>query len=315
MRSALNLTLTVIGLAIGANGQLGNLEQCLPIPSFGSELKQFRAELRGDDEQQVLDSNRVVTVTFVGHPKMPLVFRQRLAKKLMSLRFGDGKEWEQEIAERTRQAWQNHGFFKSEVTIDVAKLPRRYGYDRFKVFVKVNEGNQYTLKEIKFKNGKTALLPDDAMRQMFPFKAHSIFSANAVREGLDRLTYVYDDHGYVKFTAVPDTQVDDADREITLIIDLDEVAQYTLSGIQVIGVTPRQADRLLALTLPLINKPYNRTAIESFWKKAQPVLHSGLTLGLSEISQNDVEHTVALHLDIRDCRTLKKKTTTFVAER
>lgn len=302
-----------IASGICAHAQLGRIEGCLPIPSYGSELEEYRAELRGDFKQPIPDLNRIAKVTFAGQVKMPLQHRQRLVAKLKSLRFDDGKEWQEEVRERIRQAWQEHGYFKSTVSMDTLKLPRRNGYGSFEVIATIDEGKRYTLKEVRFKteSGKAALIPATRMRAMFPIKDGAVFSTSAVRSGLDNLIRAYSDRGYIKFTAIPDT--DDTAKAITLIVDLDEGPQYSIAGIQVMGVTPRQAKSLQPIADGFVGKVYAKPALNDFWKKAQPILPSRLSI--NEISQDDVRHTVVLHLDLRDCASLTKKTTTVVAER
>ncbi len=68
-------------------------------------------------------------------------------------------------------------------------------------------------------------------------KDGDIFNADMVRKGLEDLRKVYGALGYINFTAVPDTTVDEEHKLITLKIDIEEGKQFYVRRIEFRGNT------------------------------------------------------------------------------
>jgi outer membrane protein insertion porin family len=68
-------------------------------------------------------------------------------------------------------------------------------------------------------------------------KDGEIFNADMVRKGIEDLRKVYGALGYVNFTSVPDTSVDEEHKLITLKIDIDEGKQFYVRRIEFQGNT------------------------------------------------------------------------------
>lgn len=66
------------------------------------------------------------------------------------------------------------------------------------------------------------MFPAGELRPQFPIAAGEIFNTAKIRQGLDALRKTYASNGYVDFTPVPVTIVDDKDRTVSLQIDLQE---------------------------------------------------------------------------------------------
>lgn len=151
----------------------------------------------------------------------------------------------EEDAERVREAMREKGYFKALVGDPKTKM-RDTGRNWINPFSKpgkavditmpVEEGEQFRLKEITFSGGK-AVTNMKALRRLFPMKDGEIFSTADVRKGLEQLRKAYGQLGYINFSPVPDTEIDDEKKLITLKIDLDEGKQYFVRRIEFTGNT------------------------------------------------------------------------------
>ncbi|HSE50530.1 MAG TPA: outer membrane protein assembly factor BamA [Terriglobales bacterium] len=152
-----------------------------------------------------------------------------------------------EDTERVRDAYQQRGYFKALVNDPKTKV-RDTGGINFPFFWKskkgkaiditlpIEEGERYRLGSITFKNNK-AIADQRALRGLFPIKDGDIFDISAIRKGLQNLTKAYGEYGYINFTSIPDTKIDDDKKVISLEIDVDEGKQFYVRRIEFEGNT------------------------------------------------------------------------------
>lgn len=165
-----------------------------------------------------------------------------------------------EDAERIRYAYQQKGYFKAivqdpQTKIRDSKPPvihfpgiQKAG-KRVDITVPIEEGERFNLKEIKF-SGNKAISNNAFLRTLFPMKDGEIFNVENVKKGLDNLRKAYGEYGYINFTPVPDTQIDDDKRLITLNVDIDEGKQYSVRRIEFVGNTTTR-DKVIRRELAL----------------------------------------------------------------
>lgn len=124
------------------------------------------------------------------------------------------------------------------------------------------------------------------------------FSAQAVRDGLERLRPHYGRRGYINFTPIPNAVVDHADRVARLSIEMDEGPEFTIGPhYEIIGATPAQIDWVREWLDPLVGKPFNA----GWWEKVlldRKMLRACVT---REHRLNESEATVTLVFDFRSC--------------
>jgi len=167
----------------------------------------------------------------------------------------------QEDAERVRVAYQDHGYYKAVVSDPVTQLhdkpggfsvipPFHKGAGKsMDIAVPIAEGQKYRLKAINFKNNK-AIVNTKALRGIFPIKDGEVFDASKIGKGLESLRKAYGDIGYINFTAVPETEIDDENRMLTVNIDLDEGKPFYVRRIEFQGNTTTR-DRVIRRELML----------------------------------------------------------------
>lgn len=90
------------------------------------------------------------------------------------------------------------------------------------------------MHKITFKNNKV-ISDVAALRSLFPINDGDIFSREKIASGLNSLRKAYGDLGYVNFTAVPNTKVEDEKRLISLDIDMDEGKRFFVTSINVLS--------------------------------------------------------------------------------
>jgi outer membrane protein insertion porin family len=152
-----------------------------------------------------------------------------------------------EDAERVRDAYQQKGYFKALVQDPKTKIRDVggvYWFFPFKakhgkavdITIPVEEGDRYRLKEIKF-SGNKAITNNAGLRRLIPMKDGEIFNVDLMRKGLKNLRDAYSQEGYINFTPVPNTEIDDEHKTITVNFDLDEGKQFFVRRIEFVGNT------------------------------------------------------------------------------
>jgi outer membrane translocation and assembly module TamA len=140
----------------------------------------------------------------------------------------------QEMLERVRQVYQHRGYFKARIEDPQFKVIRKNGSPKvIDVTIAVEEGRQYRFKHMSFTSG--TVFPEDVLREQFPINSGDIFNTEKIHVGLDRLRQLYGAEGYINFTLVPDTVVDDDNGLISLKIDLDEGREFRYGRLIISG--------------------------------------------------------------------------------
>ncbi|MDP9264197.1 MAG: outer membrane protein assembly factor BamA, partial [Acidobacteriota bacterium] len=149
-----------------------------------------------------------------------------------------------EDAERVRNAYQMRGYFKALVEEPKTKVRDTGGFHiplvlkgggkAVDITIPIEEGERYRLGSITFKGNK-AIKDPRLLRSLFPMKDGDIFNTDNIRKGLENLRKGYGELGYINFTSVPDTKIDDNKKLITLEIDLDEGKPFYIRRIEFVG--------------------------------------------------------------------------------
>jgi outer membrane protein insertion porin family len=221
--------------------------------------------------------------------------QQEIEQALVGFCFQSNRE--SDLVERIRDAFQHHGYFKSEVhNTRVEPLNRNGDPPTALVTATVEEGRRYQLREIEFTGNKA--IPDSrTLRNLIPMKDGAVFDIQLIRQGLARLRDAYGSMGYINFTPVPDTHVDDQHALISLTIDMDEGQQFFIKSISISGVNQQREQALRALW-PENQRPgdiYNVRLVELFFQRAKDLLPPNAKPEQDVIvSQNNREHTVEI---------------------
>lgn len=166
-----------------------------------------------------------------------------------------------EAAEPVRLAYQNQGYFKAKVTAEA--VPSLADQSQYDIHINIGPvGKQYRLGELNII--KAAAFPTQQLRDLFPLDRGEIFSREKIADGLQELRTLYSSQGYINFTGVPDTQLDEDSAVVNLTIDVNEGKQFRLRSVKVLGLDPDTKSRLLdAVEM----KPGN-TFIPELWQRS-----------------------------------------------
>ena len=156
-----------------------------------------------------------------------------------------------QIGDRILVEYQNRGYFKAIVhdpDIHVVRtLPHQEIVD---ISVRVEEGRRYRLGDIRFKGA--TVFSAKSLRSSFLINSGDIFDRKRLADGLDRLRQIYGRAGYPNFTSVPDTQIDERQGVISLLINIDEGMQFHWGSLTVRGdaADPQAKQKLLTAWKP-----------------------------------------------------------------
>jgi outer membrane protein insertion porin family len=154
----------------------------------------------------------------------------------------------EEDTERVRAEFQNRGYFKVVVQ-EPKTVIKDSGHKGFHVplimkgagkavdiTIPIEEGEQYRLGGITFKNNKE--VPNvKALRTLFPLKDGEILNREKITKGLESLRKAYGQLGYINFTSIPNTTFDEDKKLVFLEIDVDEGKKFYVRRIEFAGNT------------------------------------------------------------------------------
>jgi outer membrane protein insertion porin family len=172
--------------------------------------------------------------------------------------------------ERITEGWQDHGYFKARVTGETRTLGISPESQRIALSVQVEEGLRYNLKDITFKNNK-AIGNVDTLRGLFQIADGEVFSREKIAKGLEDLRKAYGEIGFVNFTSIPDTQFDDENGLISLVIDLDEGKQFRIGRVKVLGLNDAIRKGMLK-ALPKRGEDFQRQDLGAVIGEVLPML-------------------------------------------
>jgi outer membrane protein assembly factor BamA len=242
----------------------------------------------------------IAEVTFSGFLQMPISDQDQIAASIKQRTYGSSLDGvTDEAVERVRAGWQDHGYFKVQVDSEERTLTSNPASRRIALSFHVNEGLQYSLGEITFKNNK-AISDVVALRGLFPINDGDIISREKIAEGLENLRRAYGDRGYINFTSVPNTQFDDERKSISLDIDVDEGKQFHMGNLNIVGLDEPARQEILKDFPIKRGQVYDGRLFESFMLQ-HPSISAPDDPNRIFRQLNERAATVAVTLDARPC--------------
>lgn len=220
--------------------------------------------------------------------------QNQIAASLVGLCFAENKK--DDLEERIRFGFQHLGFFRVRTLALKIEAPDSANPPTVSVIAHVDEGARYRLKSITF-TGNKAISNLTALRSQFPIADGEIFDRETVSKGLEDLRYAYAQLGYMNFSAVPETQIDEDSKLISLNIDCDEGRQFVIKSFTVKGAD-QQTEAALRGFWPAMLEPgqvYNARLIKYFFEQAKAVLPGATpekNLSVEEDSHDDTVNIV-----------------------
>jgi len=223
--------------------------------------------------------------------------QRQVADSLVGLCFPENNK--NEIEERIRYGFQHFGFFKVRTSAVTVEARDSSNPPTVSVAARVEEGARYRLKGITFAHNR-AVSNATVLRSLFPLTDGEIFDRESVSKGLESLRQVYAQLGYINFSAVPETDVDEENKLITLALDFDEGGQFSINSFTIKDADGQRAVTLRAMWPEMLEpgRIYNARLIKLFFEQAQRLLPPGASPERNLImKQNSLEQTVDIVLN------------------
>jgi hypothetical protein len=223
-----------------------SLAYCVPSSAQFPEVPE-RCSLSAPSRNKIVSWRKVVIkrLDFDGpihlsHSDVARIIREANQKELNA----DAPDWIKEFTEiDLRDAWQTLGYFKVRVTARAHPLGGNSSEERLLVTAHVEEGLQYHLKSIRFDGDSP--IPEEELRTAVPIRDGELFNVELIRSGIDALTKLHNLRGYVDFTTVADTEIDDDLRPgISLGLHLDLQKQYRIGDLEIMALDPNLIARI-----------------------------------------------------------------------
>src|SRR3954471_17724445 len=108
-----------------------------------------------DDKQPAPPKVTIAEFTFEGDLHMPIEDQGLISISLKERTYsGDVDDVTSDVLERTRRAWQDHGYFKVQAQGKAKVLTSSPVSERVAVTVQIDEGKQYRLEGIRFRGNR-----------------------------------------------------------------------------------------------------------------------------------------------------------------
>lgn len=184
-----------------------------------------------------------------------------------------------DIPQRVHYALQERGYYRARVSDPETTVISETSTERVvDVAVRVETGSRYTLEAIIFRSAKAfEIFSTEQMRAQFVISPGDLFDVEKVRKSIDNLRKLYADDGYINFTPVPNTEVVEPTKSITLSVDLDVGRRFYFGDLKPTGVSghPDATSTLISDWATLKGKPYSGTELQDFMTEHSELLPSG----------------------------------------
>lgn len=239
----------------------------------------------------------IMNVVFDGTFEIPLEEQNQIAMAIKQREYwGSADGVTDEALELVREAWEDLGYFKVQVTGESKIISSNPVSSRIALNAHIDEGEEYRLAEITFRGNK-AISNRRALRDLFLVKDGEIANRQKIAEGLESLRKAYVVQGFINVTFVPVPRFDSDERLVSFDIDVDEGKQFFVSSINFIG---ENADTLEAASKDLflkVGQVYNQNLIDLFLTKHPVRADESHTM----LHLNEKKGTADITLDLRHC--------------
>jgi outer membrane protein assembly factor BamA len=205
--------------------------------------------------------------------------------------FNDDPE---ELRERIRSEFQNHGYFSAEVRkLDIKVVDPLAPPKPVQMEAEVSEGPLCRLSAIDF-TGNHALSSQE-LRAEFPLKTGDVFARAKIAGGLESMRRRYRSRGFLETSFIPDVPSDSASTA-KLNIEVQEGAQYRMDKLEIAG-SPEVAERLQTRWELAPGAIFDATYVKTFREKNSSLLPANFTESSGVALFKDCsDATVSVHL-------------------
>jgi outer membrane protein assembly factor BamA len=283
------------------------LDRCLPYPSLADEIDDMREEVREKiaTTQEAMALRRTIViddVKFDGPTPLPEATRERFVAWLKQGTFDDESGWSGYIDGPVRDAWQDDGFLKAQLTATASAINTNSTVEHVVLTVHADNGHQYESGGIQFRSSDSTfplIFSSTELRDLFQMHEGDILRAHKIREALDAVRKLYGSHGYIDIVTTLITNIDDETGRMSLVTMIDQGQQYRIGKVEVFGPNP-QMENLLKSTLKL-GEIYNDQILRNFLKEHKSSLPSDVSFEDIDFHRNVRTGTVDLRFNFQTC--------------
>lgn len=149
-----------------------------------------------------------------------------------------------------RDSLRNRGYFKAVVTGTPFLIRATREGLEYALRIEVESGPLYHVGEISLTNspGKHPLVFEASiLRQRIPLEVGDVFDVSKLRDGLSKVTRLYQTKGYVDVTIEPDFEIKEIEGQlpaIDVVLKIDEQIPYRLRSVSFLGLDQRTPEQL-----------------------------------------------------------------------
>ena len=196
------------------------------------------------------------------------------------------------IQEQALELYQERGYWRAKVSAKVTWV-RGSGEQRQvdALITAANEGEQYCLKEIRW-SGVTAF-SEAELRKTMGIQPPDVMSRSRLAGGLEAVHKLYMARGYIAYSAVPQTEFDDAAHRISLLINVREDGPFRFGTLSIEGLDRDGSRKLQQGWAEMHEQLYSPEKLRVFFDKFMPGMPLGSDpLDYSNSSLDLDNHTV-----------------------
>jgi TonB family protein len=269
----------------------------------GHNPRPCRAPSSSEGEKLAGPAVTIADLTFDGSLQMTAADQAQISATIRQHAYsGDLDKVTSQALETVKEAWQEHGYWDVQARGDAKILSSSPVNEQIALTVEVDEGRQYRLEQITFRNNRE-IANIEALRTLFPISNGDIFDRTLIREGLDNLRKAYLQLGHLNFTFVPNTTVDEMSQTARLDTDVDEGKKFYVSRIDIMGLDEAAFQHV---TKDLLLKPgdvYDQRLVDLFLEQHASLLPVSVSPdSLIDLQMDERAGTVAIVYDFRHCR-------------
>jgi len=256
-----------------------------------------------DEKEPSGPTIKMAKLSFEGDLTMSATERAQVISRLISQRTysGNREEATSQVLESVRSAWEDHGYLKVKVHGEAKASSTISANERLAIAVHVDEGPQYRLERIAFKNNR-AFLNKDALRSLFLIKDAEPYNGTLITEGLAKIRSAYAQFGYINFTAAPEIIINDASRKVSVDVAIEEGKMFFVSRVDIMGLGEPEFRKVREELFVTPGQPYNERLVGLFLTRHTKLLPNDTSSEpRSTLQRNEADSTVAITYDFRIC--------------
>jgi len=277
------------------------IERCVPYPTLAQEIRATQ------EESGIPPTPRVViaSVQFAPGTHISESVRNQIIWSMESPQFHDdaGRNWLKEMQEVGIQgALRDSGYWKAKLKANARLLGGNERRRRYAVTLHIEEGWQYQLGDVRFEpadpDQSSLVFSVRELRLRVPMGRGELFNASKVRKGIQEITKLYRNNGYIDIVPEPVVLNDNDGGPIDLVIKIDEGKQYRIGHIEFLGLAEDPQNQLKLQLKP--GEPYNADLVDEILEQYKSVLPAD-TYSDRQIARNMQEGVVDIRFDFWSC--------------